>query len=258
MRIAPGSRVLPLLCVLLCARCTKGKTSPPHVDVQPAAASAVGSVDPPRKPSVFNSSWAEVSGWIRKGEVCWVVPTAANKAFVTKCGGPDFRTEVPSLEVLSRLIDEVDPTHENLGFTTYYAEHVEIAWPAAAALFPTGTVWEVEVNQNLRTFIKTIGPEGTPRGHYVTVAESASALELLAKQAKGPMRVKLFFVEEVPWRRAVALIAANEIKSAGSVHVNRAFLESRDGKSYLTIPWPPDSLQSTVTKHRMAIPVSIE
>lgn len=257
MRIARASAVFPLLCVLLCARCTKEKTSPPHVDVQPAA-SAVSSVDPPRKASVLDAPWAEVSGWIRKGEVCWVAPTAASKAFVTKCGGPDFRTEVPSLEGLSRLIDEVDPAHENLGFTTYYAEHVEIAWPAAAALFATGTVWEVEANQNLRTFIKTIGPEGTPRGHYVTVAESASALERLAAQAKGPMRVKLWFVEEIPWRRAVALIAANEIKSAGSVHVNRAFLESRDGKSYMTIPSPPDSLKSTITKYGVAIPVTIE
>ena len=258
MRIAPGSRVLPVLCILLCARCKAENTLPPHVDVQPAAASAVGSVDRPRKASVFNSSWAEVSAWIRKGEVCWVVPTAENKAFVTKCGGPDFRTEAPSLEVISRLIDEVDPAHENLGFTTHYAEHVEIGWPDAAALFATGTVWEVEANQNLRTFIKTIGAEGTPRGHYVTVAESASALELLAKQVKGPMRVKLFFYEETPWRRAVALIAANEIKSAGSAHVNRAFLESRDGKSYMSIPWPPDSLGSTITKHRMAIPVVVE
>jgi hypothetical protein len=187
-----------------------------------------------------------------------VAPTAANKVFVTKCGGPDYRTEAPSLDAVSRLINEVDPAHETIGFTTYYAEHVEIAWPTAAALFPTGTVLMVEVNQNLRTFITTVGPDYTVKDHYVTVAEDADALKRLAKEAKGPLYVKLFFVEEIPWRRAVALLAAKEIKSAGTAHVNRAFLESHSGTSYMTIPSPPDSLQRTIVKLGLAIPLTVE
>jgi hypothetical protein len=210
-----------------------------------------------QKGSVRDAPWDEVRSWLRKGEVCWVVPTAGNSAFVTKCGGAEHRTKIPSLDELSRLLDEIDPKHDKIGFTTYYIDHREIPWTEAVALFPTGRVYEVDVNQNLRAFITTVGDESV-NGRYVTVVDDALMLERLAAQRHGPLFVKLFFFEEIPWRRAVALIEAKEIRTAFTAHVNRAFLTARGGKGYFTIPAPPDALAEALQKFAPNISLTIE
>lgn len=245
----------------LCVHCSNDERPAPR-DGAARAASLATAVEaatrPLRQGSVRDAPWEEVRSWLRKGEICWVVPTAGNIVFVTKCGGAEHRTSAPSLDELSRAVAEVDAAHDRIGFTTHYIDHREIPWAEAVALFPTGRVWEVEVNQNLRAFITTVGDEGTVGGRYVTVVGDSLALKRLAAERHGPLFVKLFFFEEIPWRRAVALIEAREIESAGSVHVNRGLLTTRSGKEYLTIPAPPGALEETIRRLDPSIPLTVE
>jgi hypothetical protein len=48
--------------------------------------------------------------------------------------------------------------------------------------------------------------------------------------------VKLFWVDEVPWKRALEIFASGQVVSAGSVHIGRVFMKDRGGREYLTIP----------------------
>lgn len=201
--------------------------------------------------------WPEVAAWLRAKEVCWAVPIAGGVAFVTRCDGREVRTLPPDVDTLPRLVGEVDPTHDAIGFTLHYAEHVEIPWSTAAALFPTGTVWEVEVNQGLRVFLTTVA-DGAPAGRFATMAPDRGTLERGAATAPGPLFVKLFFVEEIPWRRAAALVSSRSIASASSVHVGRAFLRGHDGRTYLAIPSPPGSLERLLQAHDPGVSLTTE
>jgi len=205
---------------------------------------------------VTDASWDEVRGRIARKEMCWAVPIANDRAFVATCGGDELRVTLPTADALRKAVDAADPKHVAIGYATHYEAYREVAWPEAGALFPTGTVYEVEVNQNLRVFMSTTS-DGTISARYATVAPSWDEVERLAKAAPPPVRVKLFRVEEIPWKRALELFAAKRIRSAGHVHVNRVFLRDDAGRGYLTIP-PDDAAVIAVEKLAPDVPWTVE
>ncbi len=124
---------------------TDGDVSPTVVITPSTAPSAS---PPGRRGRVTDAAWSDVEGWLAKREVCWAVPFGNARAFITRCDGTEHRTTLPRADSLKKAVDAADPEHDTIGYTTHYEAYREIPWPAAAALFPTGTVYEVEVNQN--------------------------------------------------------------------------------------------------------------
>lgn len=169
--------------------------------------------------------------------MCWAAPFANARAFVTRCDGTEHRTTLPGADSLKKAVDAADPKHDTIGYTTNYEAYREIPWPAAAALFPTGTVYEVEVNPSLRAFLST-----SAGAKYATVVASDHELTRLVKEAPRPMIPKLFRVEELPWKRAFAIFAAGRVASASRVHVGRVFFADEAGRDYLTIPPSDEAL----------------
>jgi hypothetical protein len=189
-------------------------------------------------------------------EVCWAAPIANLRAFVTRCEGGEHRTTLPRADSLKKAVDATDPKHDTIGYTTNYEAHREIEWPEATGLLASGTVYEVEVNQNLRAFITTAN-DGSIGAKYATVVGSASEMARLAQSAPGPMRVKLFWVEEIPWKRALEVFASGRVAHAGSVHIGRVFLREKGGREYLTIP-PDEAALRQVEAIAPGVPWTVE
>ncbi len=235
-----------------------GSASPAVVTAPPSVSTATAT---DLRGAVRETSWSEIVRLFEQRRVCWVAPIASGRAYVTTCREGDrpaseLRTTPPTAAALRAAVDAADPKHDAIGYTTSYEAYREVEWPEAAALFPTGTVYEVEVNQTLRVFMSTAGDDAAG-DRLTTTAPTWREVQQLAAAAPRPRIVKLFQVEEVPWKRAVELFAAGRIRHAGHVHINRVFLTDASGAEYLTIP-PDDAAVKAVQERTPTLSWTIE
>jgi hypothetical protein len=220
------SRFAPLLAVLvLPPGCAKPAQEGTQAASAATSASAVGPASTGTNLQYQPATWDELAALVRRREPRWIVHTTARRIYVATARNLGYVADEPAAGALKKLLDDVDPSHAEIGIVTYD----EIPWPDAARLIDDNLIIWAEQRDGRRVYLHD-------RTRWLFTLEPAvDDIRRRLEAVDKLIALKFQTHQEIPWRETLALLRADAVRRVAALHGRRVYLTTRDDKNLVSV-----------------------